>query len=69
MEGEMLPHYSHYSHYGALEQLARDRRAELLAVSHSRRRTRPPDRSGRSLVRALLPWPAAAGLDSPPCST
>jgi hypothetical protein len=54
----MLPHY------GTLEQLARDRRIELPAVSHPRRLTRRPDRSGRSLVRALLPFPAAAGLDS-----
>jgi hypothetical protein len=58
----MLPHHS------ALEQLARDRRVELMAIAHSRRLTRRPEPARRSLVRALLPVPAVAGLDSSACN-
>jgi hypothetical protein len=63
MEGEMFPYYS------TLDQLARDRRVELMATAHSRRLTRRPERSRRSRVRALLPVPVTAGLDSTVCDT
>jgi hypothetical protein len=58
----MLPHY------GTLDQLARDRRTELLTSAHARRLTRRAPRSRRSRVRALLPLPATA-LDATVCTT
>jgi hypothetical protein len=63
MEGEMFPYYS------SLDQLARDRRVELMATAHSRRLTRRPKRSRRSRVRAPLPVPVTAGFDSSVCNT
>ena len=58
----MLPHYS------TLDQLARDRRTELLTSAHARRLTRHPQRSRRSRVRALLPLTATA-VDGTVCTS
>lgn len=58
-----------FPHYSTLDQLARDRRVELMEAAHFRRLTRRPERSRRSRVRALLPVPGTAGLDGTVCDT